>query len=428
MKPQRRTAIHRAMAALMGVALLLGAPTPSADAGSPPPDPASLWEYTQQGAQDLWRRSREAAEGAMSEVRGWVQGDDSNGFAHLWQGVLPALDRALALEGRQDSLPASTWIGPDQASNREAIDALLDEAVEVMSEGAIQDQRRRIRALQADIEQARLAIDRYRSERVSAPKESLFRTTAAEYDLAIAAKTAEIARDREALEAAHAAFGQQLRGLGLKLTDAQVELLLSTVVGDNMVDLGMVFDNVKAITGQLEELVRISGEDLPSARRYYGMYVVLLKALARMHTQVEEAIRGRYIPQIDAIVARAKALATQTRDLQRQSPDKAALLAGNLQAQALTIETATVYRGYLVEQAQQIAQARAALERDIAAAWNTYETVRVSGELLAVVQSSQHLLAGLMDRQVPALRPFESQEMRRELDKLTEQLRARAAR
>jgi hypothetical protein len=216
--------------------------------------------------------------------------------------------------------------------------------------------------------------------------------------------------------------------MGLSLTDAQIELLLSTVVGDNIVDLGVVFDNVKAVTAQLEKLVQASGEDLASARRYYGMYVVLLKALARMHTQIEGAINGRYIPQIDGIVARAKGLSAQTRDLQRQSPEKATLLAGNLDAQALTVETAAIYRRYLLEQAQQIAQARDALERDIAAAWNTYETVRVSGELLDLVKSSQHLLAGLMDRQVPTLRPFENQEMRREFEKLTEQLRGNDAR
>jgi hypothetical protein len=63
------------------------------------------------------------------------------------------------------------------------------------------------------------------------------------------------------------------------------------------------------------------------------------------------------------------------------------------------------------------------LERDIAAAWNTYETARVSGELAGLVQSSRRLLDGLLDRQVPALRPFQNLEMKRELEKLTVQLR-----
>jgi hypothetical protein len=203
--------------------------------------------------------------------------------------------------------------------------------------------------------------------------------------------------------------------------------LLSTVVGDNLIDLGIVFDNVKAITAQLERLVEESGEDLQSARRYYGMYVVLLKSLDQMHLQIERAISERYIPEIDAIIGRARALASETRILREKSPDKAELLAANLSAQQLTIQAAGIYREYLIEQEQQVAVARGELERDIAAAWNTYETARVSGELVGLIRSSRELLDGLLGRQVPALRPFRNLEMKRELEKLTLQLRKGAA-
>jgi hypothetical protein len=99
------------------------------------------------------------------------------------------------------------------------------------------------------------------------------------------------------------------------------------------------------------------------------------------------------------------------------------VLDANLEAQQLTIEAAGVYRDYLKQQAARC-RARVALQEDIATAWNTYETVRVSGELVDLVKSSQQLLDGLLDRQVPALRPFQNLEMQREFAKLTEQLRA----
>jgi hypothetical protein len=163
---------------------------------------------------------------------------------------------------------------------------------------------------------------------------------------------------------------------------------------------------------------------MQSARRYYGMYVVLLRALNRMHLDVEQAIEQRYIPQINDIAKRAAALSDETRNLAREHPEKAAVLQANLEAQRLTIEAAGVYRDYLKQQAAQVRGARVALEEDIATAWNTYETVRVSGELVDLVKSSQQLLEGLLDRQVPALRPFQNLEMQREFAKLTEQLRA----
>jgi hypothetical protein len=143
-----------------------------------------------------------------------------------------------------------------------------------------------------------------------------------------------------------------------------------------------------------------------------------------MHLQVEQAISGQYIPQIDAIAERAQDLSAQTRLLMKQTPDKRDILEANLEAQRLTVEAAGIYRDYLDQQGRQVTAARVELETDIAAAWNTYETVRVSGELVGLVRSSRQLLEGLLDRQVPALQPFRNLEMRREFEKLTAQLRS----
>jgi len=337
--------------------------------------------------------------------------------------VVPKLQETLVLEERREALPDSAWFSADKVSNQAEIDALLDDAVTILSTSPVQRFRERIRATQGEIDAARAAIADYRQSRVAAPTESTIKRTVADYDRLILDKEAQIKRLTEQLGQVKREFAAAVRQLGVELSDEQVEFLLSTVVGDNMVDLGILFDNVKSVTTQLEQLVAQSGEDLPSARRYYGMYVVLLRALERMHQKIEEAIGEQYIPQIDAIATRAEQLTGETRELQRSAPAKGELLAANLEAQRLTIEAAGVYRQYLNDQKAQVTRARRELEKDIAAAWNTFETVRVSGELVGLVKSSQRLLEGLMNRQVPALRPFENLELRREFEKLTEQLR-----
>jgi hypothetical protein len=384
----------------------------------------SWWERSQETAEDLWRYSQETADEAWEGTRDYLDPSPKDRFGQVWDGVLPTLEEALALEERHAELPKSAWFGDDQRSNRDAINRLLDQAVAILSVSNAQHYRKRIRVLLGEITKAREDIADYRRRRVSAPTKSLVKQTVSDLDEAIAERAADI--DRYEAELAHIkrAFSADLRAMGLALSDEQVNFLLSTVVGDNLIDLGIVFDNVKAITVQLEQLVEDSGEDLPSARRYYGMYVILLQSLHQMHLQVEHAISGRYIPQIDAIIARARELAAETRSLMRQSPEKQALLTSNLEAQGLTIQTARVYREYLQEQGKQVAAARVELEKDIATAWNTYETVRVSGELADLVKSSRDLLNGLLNRQVPALRPFENIEMQREFEKLTAQLRS----
>ena len=419
----RRTAAT----ALLSAPLLLAAPaatpgdSPPADPGSQPPA-TDLWQRTRETAGDWWQRSKDVAGQAAKDARGLLAEPEPD-FPQVWKGVVPKLEEALVLEDAQKDLPDSAWLGRDKIANRAEIDGLLDDAVGILSTSPVQRFRERIRSVQGEIDAARAALAEYRQQRVSAPAESAVKRTVADYDRLIAEKEQEIARLQTQLAGIKREFAAAVRTLGVELSDEQVEFLLSTVVGDNMVDLGILFDNVKAVTAQLEKLVAESGEDLQSARRYYGMYVVLLRALDRMHTKIREAIGEQYVPRIDAIVAQAQTLSAETRELERSAPAKRDLLAANLEAQRLTIEAGGAYRQYLLEQKAQVERAQEELEKDIAAAWNTYETVRVSGELVGLVRSSQRLLEGLMNRQVPALRPFENLEMRREFEKLTSQLR-----
>lgn len=389
---------------------------------------ADEWlQHSREAADDLWQRSREAADGAWEDTRQYLGQGEPDLFGQVWGQVLPTLEETLSLEERQGELPERTWFGEDQRSNQEAIDELLDEAVAILSTSNVQHYRDRIALLQNEIAKARQGIDDYRRRRISAPEKSMIEKTVDDIDEAIAARTSDIQRMERELAQIKREFAADLRAMGLELSDEQVEFLLSTVVGDNLIDLGILFDNVKAITVQIEQLVEDSGEDLESARRYYGMYVVLLKSLWKMHLQVEEAIARQYLPEIDAITDRAHTLSEETRDLLSSSPEKKDLLVANLEAQTLTVEAAGVYREYLRDQARQVTEGRLDLETDIAAAWNTYETVRVSGELVGLVKSSRRLLDGLLDRQVPALRPFRNLEMQREFEKLTAQLRGAAA-
>lgn len=417
------------------VLLLLAAAMPLA--AEPPAEgaEADLWTRTREGADawwersrttagDWWQRSQEAAGGAWDSTRGLLLPGEPDPFGTVWDRVLPTLGETLERQDRHANLPEKSWIGTDQRSNQKAIDKLLDDAVAILSTSELRRYRDRIRFLDGEIERARQDIAEYRQRRVSAPAQSLVKKTVDDYEQAITARQADIRRYETDLAAIKGEFAAELRAMGLIVGEEQVDLLLSTVVGDNLIDLGIVFENVKSVTAQLEHLVEESGEDLQSARRYYGMYVVLLRSLHEMHLHVERAITEQYLPQIDQIIERARELSAETLRLKERSPQRAQLLAANLDAQRLTIEAAGIYRRYLIEQAEQVGKARAELAADIAAAWNTYETVRVSGELVDLVRTSQRLLDGLLDRQVPALRPFENREMQREFEKLTAQLRA----
>lgn len=340
----------------------------------------------------------------------------------LWQDVTPKLEQALAHEEIHDSLPEDAWFGPDQTSNQASINELLDQAVAVLAAPGGKDYRAEIRALERAVGDAGTRIADLRRQRVTAPESALWSETTADIDDEIADWRERIAELRGEIDALKHAFAEELRGIGLDISDEQLEFLLSTVIGEDIIALGVAFDSVKAVTAQLEQLLVDSGEDLLAARRYYGMYALLLGALGRLHDTLLGEVR-RYLGEIDRIEERAGSLLQQSRDLSRASERHRRTLAANIEAQKLTLQTAKLYRDYLTRQARGVAQSRQRLAQDIAVAQNTYETVKVSGDLVRMVHSGQTMLETLLSREAPVMFTFQNLEMKREFEKLTLKLR-----
>ena len=109
----------------------------------------------------------------------------------------------------------------------------------------------------------------------------------------------------------------------------------------------------------------------------------------------------------------------ETRTLQGREIGRRDILKANMEAQEFTLRAARDYRDYLLQQREQVATARKRLARDIAVAANTYETVKVSGDLVDLMQASQRLLDNLRSLEAPALRTFENLQMKREFERLT---------
>lgn len=367
----------------------------------------------------LWDRTVEYADATLEQAgRLWREQHPED--ARLWDELLPRLDEILTLHDRQPELPESAWFGPDQASNAAQIDTLLDEAAGILvgDDGLRTD----LRALNRSIADNQRAISELRRRRITAPSDSMWRRTVQDIDAEIAQRERVLADQQRALATAHADAARQLRDIGLEIDDEGLEFLLSTVVGDDVVDMAVAFEQVRRLTVQLETLTVDSGEDLASARRYYGMYTVLLRIVDHMHGALIDGIDHDYLPRIEAIDGRARNLRAETRVLQRQDPSP--VLAANLEAQQLTIEATARYAEFLQRQRTEVAAARQRLARDLAVAQNTYETVKVSGDLVALMRDGRPLLDSLFRLQVPPLRAFENLEMKREFQRLTTELRA----
>jgi hypothetical protein len=403
--------------AMLLIILVVTSTTATAAANDPD---SSWWTTTQQAAKKVWNDS-------THWVKTWVNSSDEaadHSLATIWKNMLPTFDQLLALEKQQEDLPDSAWFSKDKTDNNAEINQLLDEAVAILSFADSNTTRQQIRALEQQIRELKQTIFQYRQAQISAPPQSTWETTAAEYKDKIKQNLALIEQANRKIAQLKTDFTQQLAEHHLHLNPAQLDVLLSSVVGDDIIQMSIVYDNVKKISQQLMTLALDSGEDLEISQRYYGMHMVLLKILLHMQQNFIAQIEEKYQPKLAQIMEKVQNIQYTTENLLRQETDanRRRHLTANLEAQQLTLTTAQLYQQHLQQQRRKLVQAKTKTVNDWQIAQNTYKTVTISGELVNLLRSSQKFLDLLLSLQVPELVEFENLQMKQEFAILTQQL------
>lgn len=345
-----------------------------------------------------------------------------------WGSLTGTLSDALSLRDRQEKLPASAWFGADRTSNARKIDELLDRALEILVQGQAGDLRRQALELRTEIPKLRLEADGLRNRRISAPESSRLPwvRTRAKIDERLSELDGEIADRERALSAVDAQLAEALRALGLQLDDRQIDVLLSSVTGDDLLQNAVVFANVRVVVEKLAELSREDRDNLEVNRRYSGLYLVLNDLLIHTREELVRKIDGEYKPRLGEIGKEAEALrrealakASQTgySDAQKKS------FALNAESNAMTLRVAELYMQLLDSQRKGILDNLADLRRNRDLAENTYRTVRSSGDLRNLIRSSLELFDSIHALAMPEILPFENEAIRREFEEINKRLK-----
>ncbi len=378
---------------------------------------SSWWDTSKQAVENIWQDSTQF-------IEQFLNSSSDNEFSQIWKNITSTLEEILVLEQENETLPDRAWLSKDKTDNNDEINKLLDEAIAILSVSNSAEIRQRIRALENQIRELKQANSQYRQAQVSAPIQSTWETTVTEYEQKIEKNIALIKQYNEEIEQLKSEFAQQLAQRHLYLTPAQLDVLLSSVVGDDIIQSSIVYDNIKKISQQLMTLTIDSGEDLNISQRYYGMYTVLLKILLHMQHSFINKIDEKYLPKIAHIMEEVQNVTYTTQNLLRRETEEMRRrhLLANLEAQQLTVKTAHLYQKHLMEQRRKIVQAQEKTRADWQIAQNTYKTVRVSGELINLLRTSQKSFDLLLNLQVPDLLAFENLQMKQEFAILTQKL------
>jgi hypothetical protein len=346
-----------------------------------------------------------------------------------WNQLHSELEKALELINEQRKVPDSSWIPfkTDKASIEKDIEALLDEAISVLNVSDLSRIKGQIREAQTQIRKFQKRISRLQTQKLMAPEEvsdwKVWKKDVADYETQIADYRKAIADNEARIDALKAEFIEKVATTGVKLDPDQIDTLIYSITGDDDVEMISVFNNVKLLTTKLKELTRDSRENIETARRYYGMHVVLLKTLLYLQNTYIARIDSDYLPALRAIEADNAELMENTEALLADSePRHRGQYEANLAAQALTDKTVKLYMRYLAANRERVTASRSQIEKEYKIAENTYHTVSTAYALIEVMRNADQFFDSLSALQVPDLLTFDNREMKEEFKKLTSKM------
>jgi hypothetical protein len=152
------------------------------------------------------------------------------------------------------------------------------------------------------------------------------------------------------------------------------------------------------------------------------MFVVLVRLLDRMQEEFVTEIQGQHIPRLKTLIRDAQRNVDQARKLIATEGGDAGILQANIDSNQLTMQAADLHIRYLDEQAAIVARENAEVKRTLATAVNSYETVKVSSEVAAMIKAGQKNFEALMKLRLPYPRQFQNEALRREFERMTRQL------
>lgn len=348
-------------------------------------------------------------------------------LASSWEKLNSTLTSVMNLQEKQEALPESAYFGPDKSSNAKKINALLDQALEILLQGDANELRKQAIALRLEVPRLRLEKDALQNKRIAAPEAS--RLPWVQTREAIDERSAELEKQIEekdlALKEIDAKLSTALREMGLDLNEAQISTLLTSVTGDDLLQNAVIFGNVRRVVEKLAELSRENRDDLEISRRYFGMYLVLNDLLIYTQEGLVEKVEVSYKPRLEAVRADAEKLRKEALERAAQPQYTEAQkksFAMNAESNAMTIGVTTLYGELLEKQRKTALATLAGLRRNRDLVDNTYKTVRSSADLRNLIRSGLELFDATQTLSMPEIQPFENDAIRKEFEEINRRI------
>ena len=232
----------------------------------------------------------------------------------------------------------------------------------------------------------------------------------------------ELVRQREA--AARVVL-KELDALGLRLSGAAAEQCLFTANFGDLIDNVIVAKNIGLVVENLRELMATG--DVTAAKRYFGMYRVMVEVQkACFDDYLEKSRHGEWRKKLNQIREDAAAARQNALDSAQDasfSEQQRAVFRRNAEVNVSTLNAVAAYEKILDQHEAIIQVKEEEAARMLRVAENSYATVSLAGDFLALVKSSQDSFDALLQLQLPPIEIFNDEALQTEFVALTKKLK-----
>lgn len=387
-----------------------------------------VWDNTKDLGGNTLNKTKNLYSDLSGEVR-LVRGSDQQTISQqividentqhikkIWPKVLKNLDGALEINTKLDTAPDSVWFGDDKKSLLNDQFDVFSEIEALLTSPAISQNRKNIERLKDRVTEERAYIASLKEKRVVATADER-----SDLDKKVKKAQQNITLYLDNIDYQKGNLRARLQEMGLSLNHGQIDVLLSRVDSDDIIKMSVVYDVLADITKQLMELTQEFNEDINQARKYYGMHVVLLKMVITMQQSYISKLEEVYLPKIEKIKTDTQSVNKESRSLLRseRKSSQRHVLESNIKAQLLTLKVAQLYSNQLQKQKQKVSKALTAAKKDYRIAKNTFDTVKLSTELIRLMRTNQASFNALMNIQIPEIVPFKNIEMQKKFEELS---------
>ncbi len=381
-------------------------------------------------------------------------GTEEVGSGELWEKISSDLESALAAFDKKElrDTPRFRWnplrktVGiiakkassdtseyswnpfcDSQESCQADLDKILDGVLAILGTCGAAGYRTRIRQLQAEIGASQNRIANYREQMLSASPEqsqnfvqTVIVSSREGLQDNIADETDRVAEKGHQIENLKAGFREHLQHIGITVSPETADSFLLPVE-DHIVSMAAVISNIGGLTEQLQNLVDESKEAPAEAKRYYGIYVLLVFSVDRIQNHFIKTIDESFIPRLCEFQQEAvENIADARAQLSGGGPKEQ--LAANVAAGERTVDACRLMIDTLQSHKRTVLDENKKVRILAQAAVNTYRTVRLSNDVAELIGYCESAFGALRDLKLPPLRPFQSVQLNAELQSLSERL------